>query len=151
MTSDRVIYEAVQLLAETLQGGPARRLPSAGVFSPKLGGPQALAALFAPVSPDPAIAGAFRERHESHMRAEVFAAVCRALERWGHVCQEGCDQSHFDDLVVTLAHLRLMLRSRRGDVPAAPIAEDIFVRALTLHDELAGRWFQPLIRDKLNG
>jgi hypothetical protein len=146
MTPDRLLHEGLQLLAETLQGGQARRLPSGGAFSPKLGGPGALAALFAPVSPEPQVAEAFRARHETGMRAEVFAAVSRALENWG----QGGDQTHFDDLFVAMAHLRLMLRSRSGRTQAAPLAERIAAMSLALQDELTGRWFQPLIRDKLN-
>ncbi|SMC50299.1 DUF2017 family protein [Kibdelosporangium aridum] len=152
MIPDRLVYEGLQVLAEMLQGFQARRLPSGGVFSsPKLGGPEALAALFPPVSADPQAAAEFRARHEAGMRGEVYAAVTRTLERWGHECGPGCDQSHFDDLFVSLTNLRFMLRPRKDGTRVHDLAEQLATKATLYLDALTEMWFQPLIRDRLNG
>ncbi|MCE7010997.1 hypothetical protein LWC34_50565 [Kibdelosporangium philippinense] len=153
MIPDRLVHEGLQVLAEMLQGFQARRLPSGGVFaSPKLGGPEALATLFPPVSADPQIVADFRARHEAGMRGEVYAAVMRTLERWGHECGPGCDQTHFDDLFVSLTNLRFMLRPRKdGAARVHDLAEQLAMRATHYLDALTETWFQPLIRAKLNG
>lgn len=152
MTDDRtLLHEGLQLLAETLQGGPARRLPSAGWFSAKVGGPDRLAALFSPMSPDPQVALAFRERHETGMRAEVLAAVTGMLNRWDRRCAEGeCDQTHFDENFVALVNLQLLLRDRRGGRALAPIAHRLAEICQAAQNQLAEDWLQPLISAKLN-
>lgn len=150
MTDDMtLLYEGLQLLAETLQGGPARRLPSAGRLSAKVGGPERLAALFSPTSPDPQAAMAFRERHETGMRAEVLAAVTRVLHRWGHA-PDTDDQKRFDDKFVALANLQLLMRDRRAGHGAAPIAHRLAEICQAAQNQMTEAWFQPLISAKLN-
>jgi hypothetical protein len=152
MIEDEVLLrEGLQVLVETLQGGPARRLPSAGRFSAKIGGPDRLAALFSPTSPDPQAAMAFRERHETGMRAEVLAAVSCFLYRLDNGCTDGeCDQTHFDDKFVALANLQLLLRGRRVGQGAAPIAHRLAEICHATQNNLTEDWFQPLISAKLN-
>jgi hypothetical protein len=145
------LREGLQLLAETLQGGPARRLPSAGRLSAKVGGPERLAALFPATSPDPRAAMAFRERHETGMRVEVLAAVTRLLQRLDHECTpDECDQTHFDDCMVALVNLQLLMRGRRAGHGAAPIAHQVAEICQAVHSKMAEDWFQPLISAKLN-
>jgi hypothetical protein len=149
--NETLLREGMQLLAETLQGGPARRLPSAGRLSAKIGGPVRLAALFSAMSPDPQAAMAFRERHETGMRAEVLAAVIRCLGRLGHECTpDECDQTHFDDWMVALVNLQLLLRDRRGGTGMAPIARRVAEICQAVHSKMAEDWLQPLISAKLN-
>jgi hypothetical protein len=147
-----VMYESLQVLAGTLRGDPPRAIRSMGWWArtSRVGGPTALAVLFAPVSPDPQAAAGFMERHEAGMRAEVLAAVTRVLERWGEGTETIGDQSHVDDLVVALAHLRLMLRPRRGSAKVSQVAQQIFDISLAVQHTLVEDWFQPLIGAKLN-
>jgi hypothetical protein len=148
--SEQLLREGFELLAETLQGGPERRLRSHGRFGPKLGGPQRLATLFPPAAVDEQTTAAFRERHEKGMRAEVFAAVSRVLERWADPTRPDINQSDFDDWFVALAHLQLLLRDRRGRQPGSPAAERLAERCQAVQDLMAESWLQPLIRAKLN-
>ncbi|MBP2320157.1 hypothetical protein JOF56_000542 [Kibdelosporangium banguiense] len=152
MSNEKILQESVQLLAETLRGGPARPIRSLGWWArcSPVGGPSARAALFAPVSPDTQAAADFRERHESAMQAEVLAAVTRVLDRWEHQCEPGCDQSHFDDLFIALIHVRLMLSPRRGATEISPIAERVGTISLAAQQVLTEKWLRPLISAKLN-
>jgi hypothetical protein len=152
MTNETVLRESIQLLAETLQGGPARPIKSLGWWARRspLGGPGARARLFAPVSPDAQATAAFRERHEDAMQAEVLAAVVRALDRWEHVCEPGCDQSHFDDLFIALTHVRLMLLPRRDATESSPVAERVAGISMMAQEMLTEKWLRPLISAKLN-
>nr|CEL15245.1 hypothetical protein [Kibdelosporangium sp. MJ126-NF4]CTQ95714.1 hypothetical protein [Kibdelosporangium sp. MJ126-NF4] len=59
--SSQLFTEGLELLAETLEGGKARRLRSAGLISARVGGPRRLVALFQAVSDDPQYAAEFRE------------------------------------------------------------------------------------------
>jgi hypothetical protein len=138
--------QAVELLVECLQGGPARRLEAGGRFGPKLGGPAQAAALFLPMSNDPQVEAEFRAAHEQGMRAEVLNSALHALATWNGPE----DQAVFDARFVALSHVARFAHDR-PDGRCVAIACRIRRYALAARDEMAARWLEPMVTARLNG
>jgi hypothetical protein len=152
MSDEQLLREALELFAESLQGGRVRRLPSGGRFGPKLGGPGQVARMFRPVSADPEATAAFMAEHEGWMRAEVLNSVLHTLATWDKPPNPDglMDQPEIDAAFVASAHLGRFLHDTPGQAPCSPVAHRLSELILAAQDHLAGIWLQPLISAKLN-
>jgi hypothetical protein len=152
MSEEYLVRAAMELFAESLRGGPARRLPSGGLLGPKLGGPGPIARMFRPVSADPQVSAAFKAEHEAGMRAEVLNSVLHALATWDKPrhADGSMDQPDFDALFVALAHLRRFVHDGPAGHSGHPLAHRLAGHVEEAQDRMAAAWLQPLISAKLN-
>ena len=145
MSDDQLLREAMEIFANSLQGGPVQRMPSGGRYGPKLGGRAQTTSMFRPVSADEQLDAAFRQEHEHGMRGEVLNSVLHTLTVW-HSPDAREHQVDFDAVFVALAHLGRFLRAQ---VPN-PLTRRLLERCLVRQDSMASAWLQPLISAKLN-
>ncbi|GAB3873525.1 hypothetical protein GCM10029964_013930 [Kibdelosporangium lantanae] len=138
--------QAVELMAECLQGGPARRLAAAGRLGPKLGGPEQVATMFLPAANDPQVAAEFLTTHGEGMRAQVLNSALHAVAVWN---EPGGDQVDFDARFVSLSHVGRFVHDR-PDGRCVPIACRVRKYALWARDEMAAAWLEPMVTAKLN-
>jgi len=138
--------QAVELMAECLQGGPARRLAAGGRLGPKLGGPERVAAMFPQASNDSQVAAEFLATHGPGMQAQVLNSALHAGAVWD---KPGADQVDFDARFVALSHVGRFVHDR-PDGKCVPIACRVRRYAVWARDEMAAGWLEPMVTAKLN-